>query len=90
MNNKAIKVWLINGYSQDFGQILAEKILKNGDRLVASSNQPEELNYLLTKYPNNVFAVKSSTKQRANISTAIKQGEAKFGHIDVLINNVAS
>ena len=91
MNNKETKVWLINGYSQDFGHILAEKLLQNGDRLVATSNKPEELNELLVKYPNNVFAVRSKTRhQKASITTAIQQGEARFGHIDVFINNVAS
>ena len=91
MNNKETKVWLINGYSQDFGHILAEKLLQNGDLLVATSNEPEELNELLVKYPENVFAVRSRRRnKKASISTAIKEGEAKFGHIDVFINNVAS
>ena len=41
MNNNNSKVWLITGSSTGFGRTLAEAVLKQGDRLIATARKPE-------------------------------------------------
>ena len=44
------KVWLITGTSSGFGRALAEEVLVNGDRVVATARKPEVLQDLVEKY----------------------------------------
>ncbi|WP_235596037.1 hypothetical protein [Mastigocoleus testarum] len=41
MNSNDSKVWLITGSSTGFGRTLAETVLKQGDRLIATARKPE-------------------------------------------------
>ncbi|MEM8675914.1 MAG: SDR family oxidoreductase [Cyanobacteria bacterium P01_G01_bin.67] len=81
------KVWLITGSSTGFGRILAETVLKKGDRVIATARKPEQLADLITQYPETAFAVSLDVTNKAEIQTAIEQAIAKFGRIDVLVNN---
>lgn len=81
------KVWLITGSSTGFGRILAEIVLKKGDRVIATARKPEQLADLITQYPETAFAVSLDVTNKAEIQTAIEQAIAKFGRIDVLVNN---
>ncbi|WP_414583352.1 SDR family NAD(P)-dependent oxidoreductase [Scytonema sp. PCC 10023] len=84
-NNK--KVWLITGSSSGFGRALAEAVLKHGDRLIATARKPEQLNDLVSQYPETVKAVRLDITNKTAVKAAVDAALEAFGRIDVLVNN---
>lgn len=85
-NNKA-KVWLITGSSTGFGRSLCEAVLKQGERLVATARKPEQLEELVSQYPEQVKAVQLDVTKQEEVQAAVQAAIAAFGGIDVLVNN---
>ena len=87
MNPQNTRVWLITGSSSGFGRSLAEAVLNQGDRLIATARKPEQLTDLVRRYPERVKAIALDVTQPDRIPSAIAQGVDAFGRIDVLVNN---
>lgn len=81
------KVWFITGSSRGLGRTLAEAVLAKGDNVVATARQPEQLNDLLQKFPEQVITVQLDVTNPSQIRAAVAQAVSKFGRIDVLVNN---
>lgn len=81
------KVWLITGSSTGFGRSLAEAVLHHGDRVIATARKPEQLNDLVTQYPDTVKALRLDVTQPQNVREVVEAAIATFGRIDVLVNN---
>ena len=81
------KVWFITGTSTGFGRELAVAALEAGNRVVATARKPEVLADLVAKYGDNVLAVRLDVTSKADIAAATQAAYAKFGQIDVLVNN---
>ena len=78
-------VWFITGCSTGFGLELAKQAILQGCRTVMTARHPEKLEgYALT---DNVLVLKLDVTQPAEIAAAVKAAEARFGDIDVLVNN---
>ena len=86
-NLVAPKVWLITGCSTGFGRALAEAVLKQGDRLLATAREPEQLRTLIEQYPAIAKAVRLDVTSSQDIQAAVDTAIATFGRIDVLVNN---
>jgi NAD(P)-dependent dehydrogenase (short-subunit alcohol dehydrogenase family) len=86
-NRVAPKVWLITGCSTGFGRALAEAVLQQGDRLLATARNPEQLRALIAPYPNTAKAVRLDVTLPPDIQAAVDAAIATFGRIDVLVNN---
>jgi len=86
-NCVASKVWLITGCSTGFGRALAEAVLHKGDSLLVTARQPEQLEALIERYPENAKAVRLDVTSSQDIQAAIDTAIATFGRIDVLVNN---
>lgn len=86
-NRVAPKVWLITGCSTGFGRALAEAVLQQGDRLIATARQPEQLRALIEPYPETAKAVRLDVTVSQDIQAAVETAIATFGRIDVLVNN---
>jgi NAD(P)-dependent dehydrogenase (short-subunit alcohol dehydrogenase family) len=86
-NCVAPKVWLITGCSTGFGRALALSVLKNGDHLLATAREPEQLCALIDHYPKSAKAVRLDVTLSQDIQAAIDTAIATFGRIDVLVNN---
>ena len=65
------KVWFITGSSTGFGRELAEELLEQGFRVVATARKPEALNDLAEKYPETVRAVKLDVTNPEEVRAAI-------------------
>lgn len=78
-------VWFITGCSTGFGRELASYLLDNGYRVVVSARNPDDLNGFATY--DNALIVKLDVTDRQQAEAAIHTAEAKFGGIDVLVNN---
>jgi NAD(P)-dependent dehydrogenase (short-subunit alcohol dehydrogenase family) len=86
-NRVASKVWLITGCSTGFGRALAEAVLKQGDSLLATAREPEQLRTLVENYPERAKAVRLDVTLSQDIQAAVDAAIATFGRIDVLVNN---
>jgi len=81
------RVWFITGCSSGFGRLLAEEVLKAGDKVVATARNIATIADLEKKYPETARALSLDVTHGDQIKTAVKQALDHFGHIDVLVNN---
>jgi len=80
------KVWFITGASRGFGVLTAQKALQRGDFVVATARDPQTVIAALGEHPN-LLALRLDVKLEAQAITAAQQAVARFGRIDVLVNN---
>jgi NAD(P)-dependent dehydrogenase (short-subunit alcohol dehydrogenase family) len=83
--NAASPVWLITGCSTGFGRELARAVLRHGQRVVATARHPHTLDEF-SAHPDALVAALDVTSPW-HISDVVRQAEAQFGRIDVLVNN---
>ncbi len=84
---KTQKTWFITGASRGFGLNITEAVLNSGDNVVATvRSKPEDLAAKLGNNPNLLVVVLDTTNEEQAIAAAAA-GIAKFGKIDVLVNN---
>jgi NADP-dependent 3-hydroxy acid dehydrogenase YdfG len=83
----ASRVWFITGCSSGLGRLLAEEVLKAGDKVVATARNIGTIADLEKKYPETARALSLDVTHREQIATAVEQALEHFGHIDVLVNN---
>lgn len=81
------KVWFITGSSTGFGRLLAEEVLKTGGSVVATARKLDKVSDLEQKYPQTALALALNVTDAAQIDSAVAQTMAKFGRVDVLVNN---
>ncbi len=81
------KTWFITGASSGFGRAFAEHALAKGYNVVATSRQVSALAALAAAAPDRVLALALDVTRQGEVETAIEMAVARFGRIDVLINN---
>jgi NAD(P)-dependent dehydrogenase (short-subunit alcohol dehydrogenase family) len=81
------KVWLITGSSRGLGRALAEAVLADGHRLLATARKPAELADLVERYGDQVRAVALDVTDANAAKTAVAAAVEAFGRLDVLVNN---
>lgn len=81
------KVWLITGCSSGFGKLLAQKALARGDNVVITARTVEALDDLAGRYADTALACPLDVTDLASIEAAVAATEARFGRIDILVNN---
>jgi NAD(P)-dependent dehydrogenase (short-subunit alcohol dehydrogenase family) len=87
MSSIQTKVWLITGCSRGLGQALATAVLAAGDHLVATARDAAALAPLVAAAPERVLALALDVNEEGDVADAIGQTLARFGRIDVLVNN---
>jgi len=86
MGNTA-RTWFITGASTGFGRLLAEELLKRGERVAATARDSAKVRDLETQYPDTARAFPLDVTEPAEIEETARQAIAAFGHIDILVNN---
>ncbi len=81
------KVWFITGASTGFGRLLAEEVLKAGGKVVATARNLDKVSDLEAKDPQTAKALALDVTNQAQVDAAVEQTVAKFGRVDVLVNN---
>jgi NAD(P)-dependent dehydrogenase (short-subunit alcohol dehydrogenase family) len=76
---------LITGTSSGFGKATARLFARNGWNVVATMRKPEEEQEL--GLLEGLLVARLDVQEPASIATAIEAGIARFGQIDLLINN---
>ncbi|WP_113698536.1 oxidoreductase [Nonomuraea lactucae] len=78
-------VWLITGCSTGFGRSLAEHLLDQGHRVVATARDTEQIKDLRER--GEALLLPLDVSDPASVSEAVRQAEEQFGGIHVLVNN---
>jgi len=81
------RVWFITGTSQGFGRELVRTVLRGGDFVVATSRDPQKVISTFESWTERLLAVALDLRDPHSISNAVSAGIARFGRIDVLVNN---
>jgi NAD(P)-dependent dehydrogenase (short-subunit alcohol dehydrogenase family) len=81
------RIWFITGSSKGLGRALAETVLERGENVVLTARNPQQIEDLVTSFPNRTLAVQLDVTKPEEVREAVKQAIAKFGRIDVLVNN---
>jgi NAD(P)-dependent dehydrogenase (short-subunit alcohol dehydrogenase family) len=79
--------WLITGSSRGFGRALAAAALDAGHNVIATARKPEQLHDLVRSRENEALAVALDVTDNTSVVEAFTAGVAKFGSIDVVVNN---
>ncbi|MEG8023661.1 oxidoreductase [Sphingomonas aurantiaca] len=80
-------VWFISGCSTGFGRELAKLVLARGWRAVVTARDADRVADLAEDADDRALAVSLDVTDQAQIDAAVAQAKAKFGRIDVLVNN---
>lgn len=81
------RVWFVTGSSSGFGRSIAEEVIARGERVVATARDPRALEDLVARAPERVLALRLDVTKPAEIDAAIAAATARFGGLDVLVNN---
>jgi NAD(P)-dependent dehydrogenase (short-subunit alcohol dehydrogenase family) len=85
--NDANKIWFITGTSTGFGRALALEAIARGERVVATARRAAAVADLVALAPERVLACELDVTQPAQIERAVDAAVARFGAVDVLVNN---
>jgi NAD(P)-dependent dehydrogenase (short-subunit alcohol dehydrogenase family) len=83
----ASKVWFITGTSKGFGRVWAEAALERGGRVAATARDVATVRALEERYGDRALALALDVTDKSAVSAAVAQTIARFGRIDVAINN---
>jgi NAD(P)-dependent dehydrogenase (short-subunit alcohol dehydrogenase family) len=82
------KVWFVTGTSQGLGAELVRQILARGDSVAATSRAAAKLALLFQgDFGGRLLPLSMDLGNAASISDAVDKTLARFGRIDVLVNN---
>lgn len=79
------EVWLVTGSSTGFGRALVEELIAQDYKVVATARQLSTLSELPDK--ENILKISLDVTKGDSIQKAVAETIAKFGRIDVLVNN---
>ena len=82
------KTWIITGCSEGgIGEGIARAVLEHGDNAVVTARTTDKVAGIVADYPETALAVALDLTQQASIDAAFEAAIAKFGQVDVLVNN---
>ena len=83
------RVWFITGTSQGFGLELVRVALHRGDTVVATSRRPDDVaaTFPEAAASGKLLAVPLDLRDEKQIAQTVDAAAAKFGRLDVLVNN---
>lgn len=81
------KVWLITGSSRGLGRAIAQAVLEDGGKLVATARQVDGLKDLEDVFGDQIAPVELDVRDPLAAERAVAFAVQHFGSIDVLVNN---
>ena len=82
-----MQVWLITGCSTGFGRVFAEAALADGHAVVATARNAESVANLGASASGRFLALPLDVTDPAACHRAVRETIARFGRLDVLVNN---
>ena len=86
MTHRNDQVWFITGANKGLGSAIAKEALDRGYKVVATGRNPESARKTLGNSPNLLISKIDITNDE-QVQSAVKAALARFGRIDVLVNN---
>ena len=86
----ASRVWLITSASRGLGRAFAEAALAAGDRVVALARTGADLDALAAGRGDRVLPLTVDVTDRAAVFAAVERAVARFGRLDVVVNNAGT
>ena len=80
------KTWFITGASKGFGLLFVQQLLAKGDNVAATTRSIASLEAAAGIHPN-LLALEVDLTSEESVATAINATIAKFGRLDVVVNN---
>lgn len=81
------KTWFITGASSGFGKELVQAVLSKGDNVAATFRQQEQATSFSEQNRENGLGIVMDVTNEEQIKSGIQSALARFGHIDVVVNN---
>jgi NAD(P)-dependent dehydrogenase (short-subunit alcohol dehydrogenase family) len=81
------QIWFITGSSRGFGRALVRAALDVGDLVAATARRPGQLGDLTAAYGDRIHTIALDVTDPAAARSAIAKARARFGRIDVIVNN---
>lgn len=79
--------WLITGCSTGLGRAFAVEALERGHDVVVTARDAANVQDLTDTYPEHALALDLDVTDPAQVSLAVDEATARFGGVDVLVNN---
>ncbi|MBT2550517.1 oxidoreductase [Arthrobacter sp. ISL-65] len=79
--------WLITGCSTGLGRALAQTVLAHGHNAVVTARNINAVKDIAADFPDTALALPLDVTDKEQISSAVQQAQARFGGVDVLVNN---
>jgi NAD(P)-dependent dehydrogenase (short-subunit alcohol dehydrogenase family) len=83
----SVRTWFVTGSSTGFGRLLAEELLKRGERVAVTARDKSQVDDLEKKYPGTARALALDVSKPDEVEAAVSHAIESFGRIDVLVNN---
>jgi NAD(P)-dependent dehydrogenase (short-subunit alcohol dehydrogenase family) len=80
-------IWLITGCSKGLGRALAEQALGSGYRVAVTARRMADVADLAAAHGDAALAIELDVTDAGQIAAAVAATEARFGGLDVLVNN---
>ena len=87
MQDTDTPVWFITGCSTGFGREIARLLLEGGKRVVVTARDPDQVADLAEAHPGRALALRLDVTEPGQVAAAVQAAHARFGCIDVLVNN---
>ncbi|MCP2266937.1 SDR family NAD(P)-dependent oxidoreductase [Promicromonospora thailandica] len=81
------RVWFVTGAGRGLGRAIATAALERGDRVAATARDPRALDDLVAAHPDAVVPLRLDVTDAAAAGAAVRAAVARFGRIDVVVNN---
>jgi NAD(P)-dependent dehydrogenase (short-subunit alcohol dehydrogenase family) len=82
-----MKTWLITGASSGLGRIMAEKLLRRGDRVIGTARRTQALSDLSAAHGEQLHIAALDVTDTAAIRATVNEAFERFGRIDVVVSN---
>jgi NAD(P)-dependent dehydrogenase (short-subunit alcohol dehydrogenase family) len=82
-----MSTWFITGCSTGLGRALAEAVIDAGHNAVVTARAAARVADLADAAPDRVLALDLDVTDPGQVTTTVRRANARFGSIDVLVNN---
>jgi NAD(P)-dependent dehydrogenase (short-subunit alcohol dehydrogenase family) len=84
------QTWFITGSSRGLGRSLTQAVLANGENVIATARNPQQLDDLVAQYPEQILQLKLDVTDAQQVQASVATAITHFGRIDILVNNAGA
>ncbi len=85
--NNTTQIWFVTGASKGLGLALIQELLQSGHAVAATSRDLAALTEAVSAQSDNFLPLEVDLMDEASVGDAIAQTVAKWGRVDVVVNN---